>query len=764
MGSTDMRAAAPSGGATAIPRRLPGVLNPLVRLSLALLAVLLALGLVVALRLAQPDLGAGQIDMARPGPVTLHHQGQSLRLLSLAPALGGKGAAVAIPPDLAIEDPDMLPSYAARRAFLQGQAQAVALLRDAAARGMPLRATVQPIDGGAPFTLLLPVAAHSRLADLPPDFWVQVVCGLTVLLIAAFFYALRPGTGQRGSAPEGLGGFVLAGLGVGGAGFCAAIYSSRALVMDPGLIYAASVGNHAFTFLFGTGMIALFARYPRPVLRWRSVTLANAVILLSILLYRLELAPHDLIRPQNITGIIFLAIVALILLQLRATRRNPADRAALRWLGLSFLLGSGVFVMLVALPVAFDRESILSQGMSFIPLCAIYVGTALAFARYRLFDLDRWAWRILFHMGVICLLVSIDLLVMVTLSLSSPVAMAFAVLTVGLLYFPLRDHVFERWLAPRRPDLAAIYAGTVSIAFQIGPAAKADAWRNLLVRLFAPLQMEPAPDAPPEPVLGSEGLSLTLPAQNGAPALRLGFAGGGRRLFNGADLALLAQVRALLRAAEADRAAYEAALHQERRRIARDLHDDVGANLLSALHSRNDEKQQDFLIEALADLRQIASGLAGRPVTLETQIAEMRAESRNRAEAQGRALIWPLGSADASAAPLSYEVQRNLTALHREALTNALAHGGPGAITIHADLDGDTLIYRMENPLGPAAAPAPRRGNGLGNMATRAEALGGQITAHRDETAQRHILTLRIPLQGSTSPRPHAAAAPFIAA
>ncbi|SEN09976.1 Signal transduction histidine kinase [Gemmobacter aquatilis] len=763
MGVTDMRNAAPSGGAAAGARRLPGVFNPVVRLSVALLAVLLAMGLVFVLRLAQPDLSAGQIDMARPGPVTLQHGGQSLRLLSLAPALGGKGAGVAIPADLAIEDPDMLPSYAARRAFLQAQAMAMALLRDAGARGMPLRATVQPAEGGPPFTLLLPVAAHSRLADLPRDFWVQIGCGLTVLLIAAFFFALRPGTARRRSAPEGLSGFVLAGLGVGGAGFCAAIYSSRALVMEPGLIFAASLGNHAFTFLFGSGMMALFARYPRPVLRWRYVLLSSAALLVSILLYRLELAPHSLIRPQNITGVIFLIIVALILLQLRATRRNPADRAALRWLGLSFLLGSGVFVMLVALPVVFEQESILSQGMSFIPLCAIYVGTALAFARYRLFDLDRWAWRILFHMGVICLLVCVDLLVMVTLSLSSPVAMAFAVLTVGLLYFPLRDHVFERWLAPRRPDMAAIYAGTVSIAFQIGPAAKAEAWRSLLMRLFAPLQMDPVPDAPPAPVLGDEGLSLTLPAQNGAPALRLAFAGGGRRLFNGADLALLTQVHALLRAAEADRTAYEAALHQERRRIARDLHDDVGANLLSALHSRDDAKRQDFLVEALADLRQIASGLAGRPVTLESQIAEMRAESHNRAEAQGRTLIWPLGSADASADQLGYEVQRNLTALHREALSNALAHGGPGAITIHADLDGDSLIYRMENPLGPTPpTAAPRRGNGLGNMAARAEALGGRVTARRDETAQRHILTLRIPLHAS--PTPTIAPAPFIAA
>ncbi len=746
MPENNTQQAKPSHQSPAFPRRIfVGLMTPVLRLTLSLAVVLVALAATLTLRANQPDIAPGLLLASPPGEIGVKLGDGRGQLLSLS--FDG-GPPVAVPPDLGVEDPDMLPTYADRAAFREAQATIMGLVRAAIADGKPLVATVQPDDGSAPTQVAFSVAAHTPLWTLPAAFWVQIVCGTIVLMIAAFFFALRPGS-ARVRAAEGLEGFILAGLGVGGAAFSAAIYSSRALVMEPWALALTSAGNHVSTLVFGIGMIALFARYPRPVARRSVVGVSAGLVVASILLYRFELAPHDFVRPQNLTGVIFLGIIALILLQLRATKRKPADRAALRWLGLSFLLGSGVFIMMVALPVALERDSIMSQGMSFIPLCAIYVGTALAFARYRLFDLDRWAWRILFHLGVIALLICVDLVVLLTLSLSGPASMTFAVLMVGLIYFPLRDQVFDRWLSPHRPDLAAIYADTVSIAFQVGPATKAAAWRALLQRLFTPLHMEPVDVVVTKPDLEAEGLGLLVPAANGAPALRLSHARQGRRLFNSADAALVTQVNDLVHAAEADRMAYEQALTEERRRIARDLHDDVGANLLSGLHARDETQRQNFLVEALADLRQIASGIAGRSVTLEDQIAEMRSECRNRAEAQGGRLVWPLGSADEAADPLSYETQRNLTAILREALSNALAHGGKGQITVRGEYDRGQLTLSMENPLSDTAqqpSETLRRGNGTANMAARAAALGGTISAQPQTDRGCYLLVLTLPV------------------
>lgn len=731
---------------SADPRRISkALLTPVLRLTVSLGIVLLALTAALTLRVNQPAVAPDLLIASHAGGLGIQLPGGTGTLLALSL---GTGTPIAIPPDLGIEDPDMLASYANRARFKAAQGQVMDLVRRAVAEGAPLTGQVQPDDGGAVQTITLPVTLHTQLRDLPTVFWVQIVCGTIVLMIAAFFFALRRGAGQERSA-EGLAGFVIAGLGVGGAAYSAAIYSSRTLVMDVSAMGMASASNHVFTLTFGIGMIALFARYPRPVMSWRAVRIVGAILVISILLYRLELAPSEVVRPQNLTALIFLAIVSLIFLQLRATRRDPADRAALRWLGMSFVLGSGVFIMLVALPVALERESIMSQGLSFIPLCAIYVGTALAFSRYRLFDLDRWAWRFLFHMAVVMLLVCIDLVVMLTLSVSGTASMAFAVLVVGLIYFPLRDQVFERWFSRRRPDLATIYADTVSIAFQIGIAAKTQAWRLLMQRLFAPLQIEPATTEATTPQIEAEGIILIVPSPTGTAPLRLSYADEGRRLFNHADLALVVQVNALVQAAEADRMAYEEALTQERRRIARDLHDDVGANLLSGLHAKTEAQRQTFLVEALADLRQIAAGIAGRSVTLEDQIAEMRAESRSRAEAQGGRLIWPLGSADHATDLLGYQTQRNLTAILREALSNALAHGGGGEISVSADYEPGQLRLRMENPMPdetPAPAEKPWRGNGIANMSARAGALQGTLTAQADPVTHRFVMQVVLPL------------------
>lgn len=704
---------------------------PVVRLALLLALIAAALGVAVETRLGLPGLAPGMVLRIGNGTALLEGPtpGSAPRALLSVAAPGGPD--YPLQPDLLVEDPDMLPGYEAITRLRDQQAQIMAMIATALEQGRPLRATVLPPGADAPAVIALPVTARSRAADLPGVFWVQIVCGTLVLVVAAFFLALR----QDSRARDGVLGFVLAGLGVGGAAYAAALYSTRGLAMDPGLLTAASMLNHTMTFLFGTGMIALFARYPRAVLPLRAVALAAAGVMALILTYWLQLAPHEVVRPQNITGVIFVTILALVWAQTRATRGHPADRAALRWLGLSFLLGSGVFVLLVALPVVLERDSIMSQGMAFIPLCAIYVGTALALARYRLFDLDRWAWRVMFHMAVVLALVAVDLTVMLTLSLSGPASLASAVFLVGLIYFPLRDLVFDRWFAPRRPDPAAVYAGAVSVALQPGAAAKAQAWRDLLQRLFAPLDLQPLDGSSPATAQpAAEGLMLDIPAQSGAPALRLHLAQGGRRLFNAADAALASQLAALVDAAERDRATYEAAVDRERLRIARDLHDDVGANLLSALHAGSDPARQAFLVDALADLRQIASGLAGRPVTLDLLLGELRGESRNRCDAAGRRLDWPLGSADDCETLLDYATLRNLTAIHREALSNALRHGGDGPLQVRSDVKAGVLHHSIESPLpdgppGTDAAPPARAGNGLANMTARATAAGGSLTA-----------------------------------
>lgn len=743
---------------------------PAIRLTFGFAAILMATFATIALRLAQPSPILHVISATQDGGVIVTVPGHDapLRLLALLrpgdlPGFANIAAlerhlaahpadGQLITPDLMIEDPDMLHGYDLIDSVLAAQQTLSAMLVQAGREGSTITAVTLPVDGAEKTPAMLPVRAEARssLGSLPAGFWVQVGAGFVVLTVAAVFLTLRSGRDKR-QAAEGIGAFGLAGIGVAGAAFCAAIYSSRPIALDPVLLRALSAGNMVFSYLFGVSMIALFARYPRPLFARAWLWPVALLCIIATFCYQFRLAPWALVTPQNLVAAIFVTILALVAMQWRATRGHPADRAALLWLGLSVLLGAGIFVMLVALPVMIEGEGVMSQGISFIPLCAIYVGTALALARWRLFDLDRWAWRVFFHLAVVVLLVMVDLAFLASLSLSGAASLASAVLVVGLIYFPLRDLWFTRLLAPRRADLSTIYSQTVTVPFQIGRTAKETAWRELLASVFSPLHSTPmSTDETGPPRIEDEGLALICPTHDWASAQKLSYAERGRRLFNAGDAALVAELARLIDTTEHDRAAYEQALHRERLRIARDLHDDVGARLLSSLHSRDDAARQEFLVDALADLRQIASGLAGREITLATLVAEMRHESRNRAEAHGFTLDWPLGPADEAEIVLSYGLHRNFTAMHREALSNAFSHGTPGPVRVATSLDGATIRHEITNPCA-ASANASRggkatRGNGLANLATRAEGLGGRIEAHADN--DRFRLTMALPLTG----------------
>ena len=723
--------------------------------------IALAVATVLTLRLAQPDLrfDLAGVQMVDFGQTQVEYRGQDARLRALVP-LADKDAAPTLPAaweafatshpaiiplensDL-IEDPDMLSHYAAINAFFRKQQLIYAAL--------PKTEWSLAIESQGTLHLVpLQVDRSSTIGRLSFEFWVQLAAGTVVLTVAALLLALRPGMARQSRGRLGLAHFALSGLGVAGSAFCAAIYASRSLTMQPDLFRILTTLNHIATFLFGLGTIWLFASYPTRLLAQKWLTPLLAVLVLGMLGYQFQVLPFDWVRPQNWIAAMFVIILALVILQLRATRGNPADRAALMWLGLSVTLGAGVFVTLVALPAALGAPMVISQGLAFLPLCAIYIGTALALARYRLFDLERWAWRVFFHGATVAVLVAVDLALISVLKLSAPASIASAVLVVGLVYFPLRDLVFDRLLSKKPLQLPAIYRQTVAVALQLDAQSKAAAWHQALETVFHPLNIEACTAPLGSPVIRAEGLALVVPAQAWSGALRLGFADQGRRLFNTADVALLGELISLVQASESDRQTMDRALTSERQRIARDLHDDVGARLLSALHAKEPPRAQEFLVEALADLRQIASGLAGNAMTLEGLIAEMRHEGRMRAQAHGFDLDWPLGSADEDGRELPYVVHRNLFAIHREALSNALDHGSAGRILVQAELSDGWLTYRMENPMvpHPDVAALPARGKGRANMQTRATLLQGELTCAAQDGV--FILTLRIPLPSMT--------------
>jgi signal transduction histidine kinase len=113
---------------------------------------------------------------------------------------------------------------------------------------------------------------------------------------------------------------------------------------------------------------------------------------------------------------------------------------------------------------------------------------------------------------------------------------------------------------------------------------------RLLGDLFEPLEMHPLPTAAHRARVVRGGAALVVrldgPDTGATPtqALALRFAQRGQRLFTQDDARLADRVGDQLRRAVAYDQAVERGRHEERLRIAQDLHDDIGARLLTLMY------------------------------------------------------------------------------------------------------------------------------------------------------------------------------------
>ena len=441
------------------------------------------------------------------------------------------------------------------------------------------------------------------------------------------------------------------------------------------------------------------------------------------------------------------ATLGVFLIQWRRSAGDPAGRAILRWTGVTVLSGTMVLSLGMAAPVLFGTPTLGGDGLSFIPLAVVYGGVALGVRRHRLFSLDRWAFRmVLGAMAAMVLLVA-DLLLAVVMKVQGPVALAVALLIAGYLYFPARAVLWRR-IAGRPPlDDTALVQGAVEVAFSADAADRRAAWRAFLTRLFTPLELVPADGPVAVPHLTGHGEALAIPAAAGEGPLLLRFRDHGRKLFTPAQVRLASEIVALTAKAEETRDAYTRGVFEERRRIARDLHDDVSARLLTSLHRTDVAVVRTDVRKAMAEIRTIVSSLAGEKLPLDGVVADLRFETVERLNAADVRLKWETCGAPLDDRLLDYPTYRGLVSAHREVVSNILQHAGARQVTVSVDVDvGRLRICVQDDGQGSALrATGERVGNGLRNMQARLAEIHGWCDVDFGEEGARVDLTIPLP-------------------
>lgn len=175
-----------------------------------------------------------------------------------------------------------------------------------------------------------------------------------------------------------------------------------------------------------------------------------------------------------------------------------------------------------------------------------------------------------------------------------------------------------------------------------------------------------------------------------------------------------------------------AAILEERQRVARDVHDGVGgtlASLLARIRMRHVDIGQieRELVDGLADLRLIVDSMDATDGSLATALGVFRVRIEPQVEAAGMALLWEQPEHTSSDAE-DPSWMLHLYRLMQEAVNNAVRHsGGRNLLVSVRPLDARRLRIEIADDGIGLPAERPGRGNGLSNMAWRAQRLGATL-------------------------------------
>jgi signal transduction histidine kinase len=169
----------------------------------------------------------------------------------------------------------------------------------------------------------------------------------------------------------------------------------------------------------------------------------------------------------------------------------------------------------------------------------------------------------------------------------------------------------------------------------------------------------------------------------------------------------------------------EQAVTEERERIYRDLHDDIGAKLLQLVYRAGSVGDAELARSALQDLRDVVSQPPGLPLSMEDQLADWRAEADQRLSAARLQLRWsqPATLEDGAFQLHAIHIGRIL----REAVSNIIRHAGASSVAVTIECDARRFMLSVADDGRGYDPQQPSHGSGIGNIRVRARRVGGTV-------------------------------------
>src|SRR5690606_21424749 len=152
-------------------------------------------------------------------------------------------------------------------------------------------------------------------------------------------------------------------------------------------------------------------------------------------------------------------------------------------------------------------------------------------------------------------------------------------------------------------------------------------------------------------------------------------------------------------------------------RIARDMHDNIGVQLVGALHSRQPVRKDTLIRETLSDLRDIINNASAPGARADDALADLRAEIADHLTAANMTLDWTATTdRDCVLPPGALHALRSVI---REAVGNIMKHAQARDVRICITCAADAIRFSVVDNGQGFAPDTVRRGQGLSNMRAR---------------------------------------------
>ena len=276
----------------------------------------------------------------------------------------------------------------------------------------------------------------------------------------------------------------------------------------------------------------------------------------------------------------------------------------------------------------------------------------------------------------------------------------------------------------------------IARAAEAAPQRSAELLAQLLQVLFEPLKVDLMEHRSLRTCVTADGSSMLVPvpplgtddSPHDTPtyvSVRVRFAQRGRHLFTAEDARLTDRIVEQFRRAVHFDKAVEQGRREERHRLAQDLHDDIGARLLTLMYKAESPEMEEYARHTLQDLKTLTRGLAASNHRLSHACVEWKSDLAHRLSAAHIDLKWSVAFDDDIL--LTVVQWSALTRILRELVSNAIAHAQACQLDIDVRLERDHMDLTVTDD-GVGRSPQTwSHGLGLGGVRKRVKQLGGDV-------------------------------------